>query len=308
MRANSYLFRVLAFCLSGIEFHGINSFADKSKGRRLNHDMPFFIIVLFFMSTSLIACATSTPSHYTKTSNSLLIKTSQLQIEFSKSTEPQLKNLSEKIQESIVYTDNFINLSERGLVPENLKESILGKIFHLETLSGELLKQPRDTNLSSLNSALTEINGTISNYYYERNKGFVSQQGALSKLILKDKNDVLIHETIIKSIQNYRPNLPVYLAYGEPYGYGPEGNSWMTVKGINVKEYQIFKEGDYWRAREMVGIQFQVVQLEGNMPGLKNTRWADLTRFQFYEGQENPYIFAGTDVQGRNRIAIYIPR
>ena len=130
----------------------------------------------------------------------------------------------------------------------------------------------------------------------------------MQKLIIKEKNDVLIEDTVVRSITEYNPDDPVYLAYGEPLGYGRPGNSWMTNESVKPEEFQIYKEGKYWKAINMVGIQFQIVLLTKNQPGIKYTRWADLVRFRLYKKMENPYIFIGYDSQKRQRTAIYVPK
>jgi hypothetical protein len=134
-----------------------------------------------------------------------------------------------------------------------------------------------------------------------------SQSGATQKLIdkelfRKDGNDVLILDEVVRHISFYDDQQPVYVAYGEPPECGsPPGNAWMTPTTIDVSQYKVVKEGEYWRARGMVGIEFNLVQLKNNRPGIRNRHFAAL------EHIHNKNILIHQDCRGAPRTAIFIP-
>lgn len=129
-------------------------------------------------------------------------------------------------------------------------------------------------------------------------------------LIVVKGNDVLVHDRIIQAIPGgYTPGEPVYVAYGEKAGCGPIGNSWMYPEDIDVKHYEIYKEGVYWRVKDMVGIQFQVVQLMNGKSGNGHVKYAVLESLE-----ENKYFFRGktykkgTKCEARSRSAIFVEK
>ncbi|MEI6153573.1 MAG: caspase family protein [Deltaproteobacteria bacterium] len=133
----------------------------------------------------------------------------------------------------------------------------------------------------------------------------LSESMSKKQLILKDGDDVLIHDEVVELIQNYYPNQPVYVAYGEPSGCGPAGNVWMQNPRINVNKYVLTKEGNYFRAKNMVNLQFQVVQLNNNQAGGNNVRWAQI---HLKANEIGVYYFNGFDCSGNQRTAIWVKK
>lgn len=131
-----------------------------------------------------------------------------------------------------------------------------------------------------------------------------TKQDAIS-LVKKDGKDVLIHESIAKLIYNYEPSKPVYVAYGEPNGCGPEGNVWMQNSQTNVSKFELKKENDYFRAYGMLDIQFQIVQLKENKVGINNVKWARLEKMSHDLAD---YYFNGFDCTGGQRTAIWVKK
>lgn len=123
-------------------------------------------------------------------------------------------------------------------------------------------------------------------------------------LIKRDGKDVLVHESLAELIPNYDSQKPVYLAYGEP-GCAEqliEGNSWLFRTGINPNKYALDKEGDYFRVKGMVGVQFNIAQLKNNKTGARNVKFAQIHRINALGN----YYFNGTDCAMNPRSAIWV--
>jgi hypothetical protein len=132
----------------------------------------------------------------------------------------------------------------------------------------------------------------------------IKSSGTIStkhNLIQNDNNDVLIHNDVVQKITTYDSNQPVYIAYGEPPQCGgPQGNNWMVPTSIDVEKYKIYREGDYWRAKNMVGLEFNIVQLVNNKSGIDNCKWAQL---HFIKSE---HIISHQDCTGNPRTAIIL--
>lgn len=112
--------------------------------------------------------------------------------------------------------------------------------------------------------------------------------------------DVLIHnEFILNSMYfcesnrlnvKYDSNLNLYLAFGDlcrpPFN---RGNEWLSNLSEDVNKYKLFRKpnSDYWIAKDMVNVQFQIVQLINNESGANNRRWLNVPMIKnTYHGKD----------------------
>ena len=79
----------------------------------------------------------------------------------------------------------------------------------------------------------------------------------------------------------------------------------MQNPRINVNKYVLTKEGNYFRAKNMVNLQFQVVQLNNNQAGGNNVRWAQI---HLKANEIGVYYFNGFDCSGNQRTAIWVKK
>lgn len=98
--------------------------------------------------------------------------------------------------------------------------------------------------------------------------------GALDATL--DGNDVLVPDRVVKAIPGYDSSKSVYAA-NDANGWFIRGPERVPAEVLSASE--IKKEGDYWRAKEMKGKRFQIIQLKDNSYTKKSPSWAKLESF-----------------------------